>query len=45
MFDGTPEQIHASSRTRVSGLILDLMLIERLGLATLGQQSGTVPSQ
>jgi hypothetical protein len=34
MFDGTPEQIHAASRTRVSGLILDLMLIERLGQAT-----------
>jgi hypothetical protein len=31
VFDGTPEQIHASSRTRVSGLILDLMMIERLG--------------
>jgi hypothetical protein len=39
MFDGTPEQIHASSRTRVSGLILDLMLIQRLGQSTLGQQS------
>jgi hypothetical protein len=34
MFDGAPEQIHAASRTRVSGLILDLMLIERLGQAT-----------
>ncbi len=34
VFDGTPEQIHAASRTRVSGLILDLMLIERLGQAT-----------
>jgi hypothetical protein len=37
MFDGTPEQIHASSRTRVAGLILDAMLIERLGKA-MGQQ-------
>jgi FecR protein/Putative zinc-finger len=34
VFDGSPEQIHAASRTRISGLILDLMLIERLGQAT-----------
>jgi len=27
VFDGTPERIHASSRTRVSGLILDVMLM------------------
>jgi hypothetical protein len=38
VFDGTPEQIHASSRTRVSGLILDAMLIERLSKATVGPQ-------
>jgi hypothetical protein len=31
VFDGTPEQIHAASRTRVSGLIMNLMLIEGLG--------------
>jgi len=31
VFDGTPEQIHAASRTRISGLIMDLMLIENLG--------------
>jgi hypothetical protein len=37
VFDGTPEQIHAASRTRITGLILDLMLIERLGQATLAQ--------
>jgi FecR protein len=34
VFDGTPEQIHAASRTRISGLIMDLMLIERLSEAT-----------
>jgi hypothetical protein len=34
VFDGSPEQIHAASRTRISGLILDLMLIERLSQAT-----------
>jgi ferric-dicitrate binding protein FerR (iron transport regulator) len=31
VFDGTPEQIHAASRTRISGLIMDVMLIGRLG--------------
>src|SRR4029450_5496633 len=31
VFDGTPEQIHASSRTRISGLIMDLMLFQNLG--------------
>jgi FecR protein/Protein of unknown function (DUF3352) len=34
VFDGSPEQIHAASRTRISGLIIDLMLIERLSQAT-----------
>jgi hypothetical protein len=37
VFDGTPEQIHAASRTRISGLIMDVMLIESLSRATLGQ--------
>ena len=31
VFDGTPEQIHAASRTRISGLILDAMLLQSLG--------------
>jgi hypothetical protein len=30
VFDGKPEQIHAASRTRVSGAILDAMLLESL---------------
>ena len=38
MFDGTPEQIHASSRTRVSGLIMDVMLLQSLSGATMGQR-------
>jgi FecR protein/Putative zinc-finger len=38
VFDGTPEQIHASSRTRVSGLILDVMLMQSLGRGTAGSQ-------
>ncbi len=42
VFDGTPEQIHAASRTRISGLIMDVMLLESLGRATLGQQSDAV---
>ena len=40
VFDGTPEQIHAASRTRITGLIMDAMLLESLSRATLGQQSG-----
>jgi hypothetical protein len=38
VFDGTPEQIHAASRARVSGLIMDVMLIESLSRAALGHQ-------
>jgi hypothetical protein len=45
VFDGTAEQIHAASRTRITGLIMNAMLIESLGRATQGQQSGAVPSQ
>lgn len=45
VFDGTPEQIHAASRTRISGLILDVMLIESLGGASLGQQADLVSRQ
>jgi len=45
VFDGTPEQIHAASRTRISGLIMDVMLIESLSRATLGQQSDASPPQ
>ncbi len=39
VFDGTPQQIHGASRTRISGLIIDVMLFESLGRAT---QSGAV---
>jgi hypothetical protein len=34
VFDGTPEQIHAASRTRITGLIMDVMLIESLSRGT-----------
>jgi ferric-dicitrate binding protein FerR (iron transport regulator) len=37
VFDGRPEQIHGASRTRISGLIMDVMLFENLGRATQGQ--------
>jgi hypothetical protein len=30
VFDGKPEQIHAASRTRLSGAIIDAMLLESL---------------
>jgi hypothetical protein len=45
VFDGTPEQIRAASRTRISGLIMSLMLIESFGQATLVQQPDAVPRQ
>ena len=45
VFNGTPEQIHAGSRTRVFGLIIDAMLFESLGGAALGQVSAVVSPQ
>jgi len=36
IFDGTPEQIHAASRTRVTGLVLDAMLLESVSRARQG---------
>jgi hypothetical protein len=38
VFDGTAEQIHAASRTRISGLIMDLMMLENHGATTGVQQ-------
>ena len=43
MFDGTPEQIHAASRTRMSGLIMQLLLIDSVGPPMLGQPAETAP--
>jgi hypothetical protein len=31
VFDGNPEQIHVASRTRLSGAIIDAMMLESLG--------------
>lgn len=41
--DGSAEQIRATSRTRISGLIMDLMLVDSLGRALEGQTSGASP--
>ena len=43
VFDGTAEQIHAASRTRLTGLIMDLMLLESLKQTREGLQSKTLP--
>jgi hypothetical protein len=32
VFDGTTDQIHAASRTRISGMVMDVMLLQRLVL-------------
>ncbi len=45
VFDGTPEQIRAASRTRITGLIMDAMLLEGLGRATAGQQPDPDPGR
>jgi hypothetical protein len=38
VFDGSPEQIRAASRTRISGLVMDVMLLQSLG-GQLGKQA------
>jgi hypothetical protein len=45
VFDGTAEQIRAASRTRITGLIMDAMLIESLGRSSPGQTTEAVPRQ
>ena len=37
VFDGKTDLIHGASRTRISGLIMDVMLFENLSRATSGQ--------
>jgi hypothetical protein len=37
VFDGGSDVIHGASRTRITGLIMDVMLFESLGRATQGQ--------
>src|SRR3954452_7624866 len=36
--DGTAERIHIASRTRISGLIMDVMMLQTLGAPPAGQQ-------
>jgi hypothetical protein len=43
VFDGTREQIHAASRTRVTGLIMNLLLLQGFNQAPTGQPSAIVP--
>jgi hypothetical protein len=42
VFDGKQEQIHAASRARLSGVIVDAMLFESLGRTLTTQQSQTM---
>jgi len=43
VFDGKPDQIHVASRTRLSGAIIDAMMLESLGrtVTTTSTQSST----
>ena len=45
VFDGTSEQIHAASRTRITGLIMDAMLLESLSRPSEGQRLAPVLRQ
>jgi hypothetical protein len=38
VFDGTAERIHAASRARLSGFIMDVMLLESLSGTRQGLQ-------
>jgi len=42
VFDGKPEQIHGASRTRVSGAIIDAMLLESLSRTLTATESNTM---
>ena len=41
VFDGKAEQIHVASRTRISGVVLDAMMLESLSRASAAPQSLT----
>ncbi|MFB3853778.1 MAG: FecR domain-containing protein [Vicinamibacterales bacterium] len=43
VFNGSANEIHAASRTRVTGLAMDLMLLDSLSRAGEGLQGETVP--
>jgi hypothetical protein len=42
VFNGKPEQIHVASRTRLSGAIIDAMMLQSLGGALIPQSSTTM---
>jgi len=42
VFDGKPDQIHVASRTRLSGAIIDAMMLQSLGGALTPQSSTTM---
>ena len=41
VFDGKPDQIHVASRTRLSGAMIDAMMLESLGRTLAATQSST----
>ena len=43
VFDGKPEQIHVASRTRLSGAIIDAMMLESLGRTLTATQTTIMP--
>jgi hypothetical protein len=43
VFDVKPNQIHGASRTRLSRVILDLMVLDTLSGAREGEPSNSVP--
>jgi hypothetical protein len=45
VYNGTIEQIHAASRTQISGLIVDMMLLESLSQARIGPQAATLQQE
>jgi hypothetical protein len=44
VFDGKSDLIHGASRTRITGMIMDAMLLESLSRTTLGQQPSVTAS-
>jgi hypothetical protein len=45
VLNGTTEQIHAASRTRITGLIMDAMLLNRLSFSRTETPSATLPTE
>jgi hypothetical protein len=44
VFDGKPDLIHGASRTRITGMIMDAMLLDSLSRATMGQPTSVTAS-